>query len=147
MNGSGGGAAARGGRARILVIDDEPSVAELIRDVLRRVGFHVETSSGGEESLSQAIRGDYGLVISDFAIPGMNGLEFARRFGLERPDVRVLIISAFLDHETIDALQEEPAVAGLMRKPFDIFELVQKVESALPGAQATEPPGMSSFGT
>jgi len=113
---------------RILVIDDEPSVAMLIRDVLQRRGFDVLTHEGGEEALELAARGDIDLVVSDFAIPGLNGLEFARRYRTVRPDVQVLIVSAFLDGETEDALAAQPNVVGLIRKPFDIFELLREVE-------------------
>ena len=116
------------GRRRILVIDDEPSVALLIRDVLQRRGFEVLTHEGGEAVLDVAADADIDLVVSDFAIPGLNGLEFARRFASLRPDVQVLIVSAFLDGETEDALAAQSNVAGLIRKPFDIFELLKEVE-------------------
>lgn len=118
-------------KGRILVIDDERAVAEMIRDILRRRGFQVETSAGGEAALRQACDGDYHLVISDFAIPGMNGLEFARRFHAARPSVRVLIVSAFVDGDVEDALAAQPNVAGFLRKPFDIFDLIERVEAAV----------------
>ena len=58
----------RGQARRVLVIDDEEPVADLISDVLRRHGYSVDVSSGGEAALQVAIGGDYGLVISDFAL-------------------------------------------------------------------------------
>lgn len=116
---------------RILVIDDEQPVADLISDVLRRHGYTVDVSSGGEAALQVAVRGDYGLVISDFAIPDLNGLEFARRFGDLRPEVSVLIVSAFFDSEITQALEAQPNVRGLIRKPFDIFDLVDRVDACL----------------
>jgi two-component system response regulator VicR len=126
---------------RILVIDDEQPVADLIRDVLRRHGYMVDVHSGGEAALEVASGGDYGLVISDFAIPGLNGLEFARQFGALRPEVAVLIVSAFLDPETARELETQQNVRGLIRKPFDIFELVDRVDACLgieqiPGSRA-----------
>ncbi len=120
--------ASRPNRGRILVIDDEKPVAELIRDILRRQGFTVTVSAGGEGALVEAATGDYDLVISDYAIPGLNGLEFARRLGARRPEVLILVVSGFLDVETVDALEEEPNVAGWLRKPFDIFDLMKRVE-------------------
>ena len=116
---------------RVLVIDDEKPVSDLICDVLRRHGYAVDAHSGGEAALTVAIGGDYGLVISDFAIPELNGLEFTRRFGVARPDVAVLIVSAFLDQDTLQALDEQANVRGLVRKPFDIFELVDRVDACL----------------
>ncbi|MFH0946408.1 MAG: response regulator [Planctomycetota bacterium] len=121
---------------KVLVVDDERPVGELIQDVLRRSGCQVELSSGGEESLRLAVEGDHDLVISDFSIPGLNGLEFARRFGLARPGTGVLIVSACLDPETMEALERQPNVLGLVRKPFDIFELVDRVRGCLEGDES-----------
>lgn len=121
---------------KVLVIDDERPVGELIQDVLRRSGCQVDLSSGGEESLRVAAEGDHDLVISDFSIPGLNGLEFARRFGLARPGIGVLIVSACLDPETVVALEQQPNVLGLVRKPFDIFDLVDRVRGCLEGGES-----------
>lgn len=118
----------------ILVVDDEPFIAGLLRDVLERRGFKVEISEGGEPALARAASGEFQLVVSDFAIPGMNGLEFARALGSRRPSCRVMIVSAFLDGETSEALSAEPNVVRLVRKPFDIFDLIRAVESELPPA-------------
>lgn len=120
----------RDGR-RILVIDDEPAIADLIRAVLSRRGYQVVTSEGGEDALQEAMTGGYELVISDYAIPGLNGLEFARRLNCIQPETRVLIVSAFLDYWTVEELESEPNVVGLVRKPFDIFELSCRVDEQL----------------
>ncbi len=117
-----------GSAHRVLVIDDERTIAELIRDVLVHRGFAAATSPGGQSSLEEAVRGNYRLVISDYAIPGMNGLEFVRRFRQLKPESSVLIVSAFLDGETIDELRAVGNVIGLIRKPFDIFDLARRVE-------------------
>lgn len=115
---------------RVLVIDDEPSVGEMIRNVLCAQGFEADVHAGGESALDVAQGGDYGLIISDFAIPDLNGLEFARRFHALCPTVNILIVSAFLDGETEEALSRQPNVLGLVRKPFDIFDLSGRVAQA-----------------
>lgn len=132
------GSGASSTRRRILVIDDEPSVALLIRDVLQRRGFEVVTHGGGEGALEVAADGGIDLVVSDFAIPGLNGLDFARRLGDLRPGLSVLIVSAYLARETEEALGDLPNVAGVVRKPFDIFELGQTVAVTLGEAEAAE---------
>lgn len=114
---------------RVLVVDDEETIADLIRDVLTRHGCVVDTNAGGHGSIDVAAGGRYGLVISDFAIPGLNGLEFVRALRMRNPQTQVLIVSAFLDPETVDLLRAEPSVVGLVRKPFDIFDLVRRVEA------------------
>jgi DNA-binding response OmpR family regulator len=114
---------------RILVVDDEETIADLIRDVLSRHGCVVDTSAGGRSAIDVAADGGYGLVISDFAIPGLNGLEFVRALRMRNARTQVMIVSAFLDPETVDLLRAEPSVVGLVRKPFDIFDLVRRVEA------------------
>lgn len=112
---------------RVLVVDDEPSIAGLVRDILNQHGYQAEVSAGGESGLEQAASGRFDLVISDFAMPHLNGLEFARRLRELQGDGRVIIISALLEPEVQAALQAEPSVVGLLRKPFDIFELMRRV--------------------
>ncbi|MBL8768793.1 MAG: response regulator [Planctomycetes bacterium] len=132
---------------RVLVVDDEETIADLIRDVLTRHGCVVDTNAGGRSAIDVAADGRYGLVISDFAIPGLNGLEFVRALRMRNPHAQVLIVSAFLDPETVDLLRAEPSVVGLVRKPFDIFDLVRRVESHF--EMRTSPPsslGMTPFG-
>ncbi len=128
------------GATRVLVVDDERTIAELIRDVLAHRGLSASTSTGGEDALRQAVEGDYRLVISDFAIPGMNGLEFVRRFRQAKPDGSVIIVSAFLDGETIDQLRAVGNVVGLIRKPFDIFDLARRVERFFAGGTSSASP-------
>lgn len=121
----------KGAGGRVLVVDDEPAVGGLMRDVLARFGHEVVVAAGGEEALAAVQEGAFDLVVSDYAIPGMNGLEFARRLGAERPGLRVLVVSAFLDPETEEALLAEPNVAGLLRKPFDILSFARRVAGLL----------------
>lgn len=129
MDGSIGARIGFSDERRVLVVDDEETIADLIRDVLSRHGCVVDTNAGGRSSIDVAAEGRYGLVISDFAIPGLNGLEFVRALRMRNPLTQVLIVSAFLDPETVDQLRAEPSVVGLVRKPFDIFDLVRRVDA------------------
>jgi CheY-like chemotaxis protein len=117
--------------ARVLVVDDERFIANLMRDVLHRHGYAVDACHDGAAALALAEREHYHLVISDFAIPGMNGLELARRLGRSRPDIAMLIVSAYLDGDAVVALEAERNVVATVRKPFDIFDLVRQADSAL----------------
>jgi CheY-like chemotaxis protein len=113
------------------VIDDERFIAELIRDVLRGKGFDVEMCAEAQEAAARAESGRFDLVVSDYAMPGLNGLEFTRRVHAKSPQTKVLIVSAYLDGETVDLLEAEPCFAGYLRKPFDIFQLVAMTERLL----------------
>ncbi|MFG0319220.1 MAG: response regulator [Planctomycetota bacterium JB042] len=120
-------------RRKVLVIDDEESIALLIRDVLRRCGCEVETHGGGESALDAAERPDVDLVLTDLSIPELNGLDFARRLLERRPEVPVVIVSADLDEGTRERLALLPNVVGAVRKPFDLLEFRRTVGEALGG--------------
>ncbi len=122
---------------RILVIDDERFIAELMRDVLTRHGHAVEMFSNGPAALEAVRRSRFDLIISDFAMPGLNGLDFVREVRSSLPATRVVIVSAFLDGETLESLEAEPNFAGFLRKPFDIFDLTKLADRWVGGASAT----------
>lgn len=122
---------------RILVIDDERFIAELMRDVLTRHGHSVEMYSHGPAALEAVRRSRFDLIISDFAMPGLNGLDFVREVRSSLPATRVVIVSAFLDSETLESLEAEPNFAGFLRKPFDIFDLAELADRWVSGASAT----------
>lgn len=127
-------------QGRILVIDDERFIAELIRDVLRGKGLEVEVGSEARDAITRAESGRFDLVISDYAMPGLNGLEFTRRVRAKSPHTKVLIVSAYLDGEAVDALEAEPCFSGYLRKPFDIFQLVVITERLLAERLAADRP-------
>lgn len=120
------------------MIDDERFIAELMRDVLLRQGYDVDMCGTPDEAIPRAERGAYDLVISDFAMPGQNGLEFTRRVQATSPATRVVIVSAYLDADTVGALEAEPCFAGYLRKPFDIFHLTAIAERLLGAKDAIQ---------
>ena len=78
-------ALAEGQGARVLVVDDEPDVAELIREILSRQGFEVEHAGSGEAALALIRRHDYAVILSDLAMPGLDGRGLYAALGRERP--------------------------------------------------------------
>jgi nitrogen-specific signal transduction histidine kinase len=78
-------AVAATGRARVLVVDDEPDVAQLIRDILTMDGYEVDHAGSGEEALERIAAREYALVLSDLAMPGMGGRVFFETVARERP--------------------------------------------------------------
>jgi two-component system response regulator ResD len=118
---------------RILVIDDEPIIAELLNDVFSRHGYEVETCIGGEAGLERAAEGRFDLVVSDFAMPGANGLDLARHLASADPRARVVIVSAFLDPDVEEALGAQSNIEAILRKPFDIFEVVHLADRITKG--------------
>jgi DNA-binding response OmpR family regulator len=113
----------------ILVVDDEPSIAQIAGDYLRHGGFSVITASNGVDALSLARTRRPDLVVLDLGLPRMDGLEVARTLRREG-DVPIIMLTA--------RIEESDRLAGLelgaddyMTKPFSPRELVARVRSVL----------------
>lgn len=110
---------------RILVVEDDRSIAELERDYLEANGYDVYTVFSGEEGLKEALMRDYALIIMDVMLPGADGFEICRELR-EKKDTPVIIVSARRDD--IDKIRGLGLGADdYMVKPFSPSELVARV--------------------
>ncbi len=126
------------GGARILVVEDDPTVAEVVSRYLRRDGHRVEVVGDGRLALSRAQGLPPDLVVLDLMLPGMDGLEVCRRLR-ERGSVPVIILSA--RGEEVDKLIGlELGADDYVAKPFSPRELVARVRTVLRRAQPRPPP-------
>ncbi|MEW6524093.1 MAG: response regulator transcription factor [Bacillota bacterium] len=117
------------GGARILVVDDEPYIRELVRLYLMREGYDVLEATDGDMALEQALTGGVDLVILDIMLPGRDGWEVCRQLRAQS-DVPVIILSA--RGEEIDRiLGLEMGADDYLTKPFSPRELVSRVKAVL----------------
>ena len=123
--------------ALILVVDDEPDVAELFRQQfrkeLRASRFAMEFAQSASEALARVRAAEDArliLILSDVNMPGMSGLELLPRAREVRPDVPVIMITAYGDAETRRKAIERGAV-GLLTKPIDFALLRQEINTRL----------------
>ena len=121
----------------ILVVDDEPDVEALFRQQFRRdlksERFRIEFASSASEALVRAreIREpSLILILSDINMPGMSGLETLPQVRAERPDVPVIMITAYGDAETRRKAIERGAV-GLLTKPIDFALVRHEIDTRL----------------
>jgi len=122
----------------ILVVDDEPDVEALFRQQFRRdlrAGrFHMEFAPSAPVALERAveIREDPSLILilSDINMPGMSGLEMLPEVRAKRPDVPVIMITAYGDAETRKKAIERGA-EGLLTKPIDFAVLRQEIDNRI----------------
>ncbi|MBC9719491.1 response regulator transcription factor [Streptomyces sp. TRM66268-LWL] len=119
----------RKARARVLVVDDDVTVAEVVAGYLDRAGFQVDRAGDGPAALARAASHRPDLVVLDLMLPGMNGLEVCRRLRAHE-SVPVVILSARGD-ETDRVLGLEVGADDYVTKPFSPRELVLRVESVL----------------
>ncbi|MFF9194383.1 response regulator transcription factor [Streptomyces sp. NPDC014779] len=123
--------------ARILVVDDDPTVAEVVTGYLVRAGFTVEHAADGPDALRRAGERWPDLVVLDLMLPGLDGLEVCRRLRSAGP-VPVIMLTARGDEEhRITGL--EVGADDYVTKPFSPRELVLRVTSVLRRSRATAP--------
>lgn len=115
----------------IVVVDDEPAIVKMCETVLTSQGHTVQGfSTTGEALLYLAAAPNVDLLVVDYKMPELNGLEFIQRAWDLRPKLRVVMITA---HGTRELLGQaaETGVHGLVLKPFTAAQLSQGVKSAL----------------
>ena len=123
--------------ACILVVDDEPDVEELFRQQFRRdfrAGrFLMEFAPSAPVALARAVEirdPSLILILSDINMPGMSGLEMLPKVRAQRPDVPVIMITAYGDAETRKKAMERGAT-GLLTKPLDFALLRLEIDTRL----------------
>ena len=115
--------------SKILIIEDEVSIAELEKDYLELSGFEVEIEGDGSKGLHRALEEDYDLIILDLMLPGMDGFEICRKFR-EVKNIPIIMISA--KKEDIDKIRGLGLGADdYMTKPFSPSEMVARVKAHL----------------
>jgi DNA-binding response OmpR family regulator len=114
---------------RILVVDDDPTVAEVVARYLVRDGHSVECVADGRQALQAALDDPPDLVVLDLMLPGMDGLEVCRRLR-ERSPVPIVMLTA-LGAETDRLVGLETGADDYVTKPFSPRELALRVKSVL----------------
>ncbi|HXP89109.1 MAG TPA: response regulator [Bryobacteraceae bacterium] len=112
--------------ARLLIVDDEASLRDLLRRYLERSGYVVEAFADSEEALRrfEAEPERFSLVVTDLALPGLNGEELIGRMRALNPQLRALILSGYPHVPT------QP-LTGFLQKPFLPKTLIEEIERAL----------------
>ncbi|WP_037675086.1 response regulator transcription factor [Streptomyces griseus] len=117
------------GAARVLVVDDDPTVAEVVAGYLDRAGYVVDRADDGPTALARAGAHRPDLVVLDLMLPGMDGLEVCRRLRGQGP-VPVIMLTARGDEDD-RIMGLEVGADDYVTKPFSPRELVLRVESVL----------------
>ena len=115
---------------RVLVVDDEPSIVDVISMALRHHGFSVEAAGSGKEALDEVRRWHPHVMVLDVMLPDMEGFEVARRLSAEHAEVPILFLSA--RDTTADKVRGLTTGGDdYVTKPFSLEELIARIRTIL----------------
>jgi DNA-binding response OmpR family regulator len=114
--------------ARILVVDDDPGILDVVSYALREAGYEVETRTDGPGALEAAQGRDYDLLVLDLMLPGMSGTDVCRKLREEGQMLPVVMLTA-KDAELDRVLGLELGADDYVSKPFSSAELVSRVRA------------------
>jgi two-component system alkaline phosphatase synthesis response regulator PhoP len=115
---------------RILIIEDDADIAELVRIHLSDMGFSVARSADGREGLDMATNGDYALIVLDIMLPGIDGFEVCRSLRNNGNQTPILMLTARTE-EIDKVVGLEIGADDYLTKPFSIRELTARVKAIL----------------
>ena len=122
---------------RILIVEDEPGISNFLKQGLEEEAFAVDVADNGRDGLNLALSGNYDLLLLDWMLPGMSGIELIRQFRQEFSHTPVIFLTAkdTLD-ETIFGLQA--GANDYIKKPFHFEELLVRIRVQLRGKAGVE---------
>ncbi len=118
---------------RVLVVDDSPVALEFCCTALTRAGYRVQSASSGELALSffQPDRSPVDLALIDIVMPGMSGIELAKRLETLSPETRIVLMSGYTADEIKRVVGDAASQYRAMWKPFQAEALLQMIENVL----------------
>jgi two-component system OmpR family response regulator len=131
--------------ARILVVDDEPSIVDAVATALRYEGFHVEEAANGRDAISSVARFEPDLVVLDWMLPDIDGIEVGRRIRDRGFKTAILFLTA---KEAVEHKVEALRAGGddYVTKPFSLAEVVARVQAILRRTAGDLPGDVLRFG-
>ncbi|MHB0868785.1 MAG: response regulator [Chloroflexota bacterium] len=123
----------------ILLVDDEESILSALKRVLRREGYRILACSSGVDAMSllEESGSAIGVVVSDFRMPGMNGVEFLSRVRAYHPATIRIILSGYADAEMVQSAINQGEVYRFVSKPWDDEELKATIRASIQQFEAT----------
>jgi len=120
---------------RILILDDDVDFNSLLTDIFSQASYDVTSELNPQKALALVREFQFDLVVTDQRMPGLSGKDFLRELKKAQPKTPVIMVSGFLDNETIRDLIRE-GVSGVFLKPLNVFSLLKRTAKLLEQAQA-----------
>ncbi|PIU25020.1 MAG: response regulator [Candidatus Infernicultor aquiphilus] len=116
--------------AKILVVNDNLDMCQIISDILKEEGYSVHCSYNGEDALMKIKKNHYDLIVLDYILNEMSGLMVLEKALQMRPSLRIMMISAF-GNKSVKARARGLGASDFLDKPFDLKRFVQAVQDIL----------------
>jgi len=116
--------------AHILLAEDDDQMRGFLSRGLRRAGHAVDAVGNGEAALVRSNNADYDLLLADVVMPGIDGIELARRVALRQPAIRIMFITGFAAVALLDD-QFATRRSRIVAKPFHLRHLITEIHALL----------------
>jgi signal transduction histidine kinase len=124
------------GSGRVLLVEDQPHVADMLVNMLERLGYDAHVCKTGLEALDvlREAPGAWDLVITDQNMPKMTGLELVVQAHFDFPDLPFILLSGYSEDKLQEIMQKHPAIKAILRKPVSKSVLGRTIRAVLPPA-------------
>ena len=117
-------------KRKILLVEDEAVLREALQDWLTADGYEVETTESGEEALERIKNEEFGVIVLDLRLPGLDGLRVFEEVKDVKPEIKGVIITAYPSNETLTKAKEI-GLLDYLPKPFNVEDLEKIISGAL----------------
>ena len=115
-------------KARILAVDDQAIILDLLSAMCQTAGYSVKTAQTAQEGLELALNGQFDIILTDLAMPGMSGLEMAREIRKKKPNLPIVLITGW-EVNLSPAQLDAAGITNVLYKPFRIEQLTDIIAS------------------
>jgi DNA-binding response OmpR family regulator len=116
---------------RILVVEDNDDIRQIVTDLLKGLDYQVDVAQDGESGLACLQKNNYDLLITDLGLPGLSGWELARSSKRYQSNMPVLAISSWQGHKALQKI-DEYGIATVIWKPFRFSQIKEAIEDIYP---------------
>lgn len=112
----------------ILFVDDNNIVLETFKAIVEQYNYSVEICNNSLKGLDLALENDFALIITDYKMPGLDGIEFIKRVKNIKPSSNIYLLTGYYDNHIVEKVLESGA-NGLMKKPFEVSKILTIMNS------------------
>lgn len=116
---------------RVQIVDDEPNILNSLRRVLRSDQWQLECCSDPHEALEALQHNEYGVIISDYQMPGLDGITYLRFARQRQPDAVRMVLTGQNDREAMLRAINQAGIHRFLLKPWDDYDLRSAVQSSI----------------